>query len=422
MNEVPTHLQPSCEDDYDHESLSCEVARQRLLAAITPLQDSERVNLRAALGRVLRHAISAPVCVPAHTNSAMDGYAINARDIPAQGLNQLRVIGVALAGKPFNGTLGAREAVRIMTGAVVPEGADTIVLQEQASESAGEVTIDARHRRGQHVRLAGEDLAVGSTVLAAGRRLSPADLGLIASLGIGEVTVIRRVRVAFFSTGDELRSLGEPLGRGDIYDSNRYTLFGMLAELGVDAVDLGVVGDNPAALSAAFSSAAEMADVVITSGGVSVGEADYTKAVLGELGEVRFWKVAMKPGRPLAFGRLGRASFFGLPGNPVSVMVTFYLFVQPALEKLMGTTPRTAWTLTARTTKALKKRPGRLEFQRGFLAHDAQGQLRVTPTGDQGSGILSSMSNANCFIVLALDTAQVEADTEVCVQPFDFMR
>ena len=272
------------------------------------------------------------------------------------------------------------------------------------------------------MRLAGEDLAVGSTVLAAGRRLSPADLGLIASLGIGEVTVIRRVRVAFFSTGDELRSLGEPLGRGDIYDSNRYTLFGMLAELGVDAVDLGVVGDNPAALSAAFSSAAEMADVVITSGGVSVGEADYTKAVLGELGEVRFWKVAMKPGRPLAFGRLGRASFFGLPGNPVSVMVTFYLFVQPALEKLMGTTPRTAWTLTARTTKALKKRPGRLEFQRGFLAHDAQGQLRVTPTGDQGSGILSSMSNANCFIVLALDTAQVEADTEVCVQPFDFMR
>ena len=342
MNEAPSNLQPSCEDDYDHESLSCEVALQRLLAAITPLQDSERVNLRAALGRVLRHAISAPVAVPAHTNSAMDGYAINASDIPTQGLNQLRVIGVALAGKPFNGTLGAREAVRIMTGAVVPEGADTIVLQEQASETAGEVTIDARHRRGQHVRLAGEDLAVGSTVLAAGRRLSPADLGLIASLGIGEVTVIRRVRVAFFSTGDELRSLGEPLGRGDIYDSNRYTLFGMLAELGVDAVDLGVVGDNPAALSAAFSSAAEMADVVITSGGVSVGEADYTKAVLGELGEVRFWKVAMKPGRPLAFGRLGRASFFGLPGNPVSVMVTFYLFVQPALEKLMGTTPRTA--------------------------------------------------------------------------------
>ncbi|MSQ66681.1 MAG: molybdopterin molybdenumtransferase MoeA [Gammaproteobacteria bacterium] len=421
MNDAANQPPASCEDDYDLGSLTCAAALQNLLAAVTPLRDSERVNLRAALGRVLPQAISAPAAVPAHPNSAMDGYALNANDVPAQGLVWLRVVGASLAGKPFTGTLGAGEAVRIMTGAVVPAGADTVVLQEQTREVAGEVAIEACHRRGQHVRLPGEDLALGSTVLPAGRRLSPADLGLIASLGIGEVTVVRRVRVAFFSTGDELRSLGEPLGRGDIYDSNRYTLFGMLARLGVDAFDLGVIRDDPAALSAAFTSAAAMADVVITSGGVSVGEADYTKAVLAELGEVRFWKVAMKPGRPLAFGRIGGASFFGLPGNPVSVMVTFYLFVQPTLEKLMGTTPRTAWTLTARTTAALKKRPGRLEFQRGLLALDAQGGLQVTPTGDQGSGILSSMSNANCFIVLDLDTAQVAAHTEVCVQPFDFM-
>jgi molybdopterin molybdotransferase len=271
------------------------------------------------------------------------------------------------------------------------------------------------------VRAAGEDIPLGATVLPAGRRLTPSDLGLIASLGFGEVTVVRRPRVAFFSTGDELRSIGEPLGRGDIYDSNRYTLYGMLTRLGVDAIDLGVVRDDPDALSAAFDSAAAMADVIITSGGVSVGEADYTKEVLGRLGEVRFWKVAMKPGRPLAFGRVGKAAFFGLPGNPVSVMVTFYQFVQPALEKLMGTTPRLPWTLSAKTTTTHKKRPGRVEFQRGCLSRDAQGQLLVTATGDQGSGILSSMSSANCFIVLGMEVAKLEAGSEVQVQLFELL-
>lgn len=410
---------PSCEDDYDLNSLSCEEALKRLLAATEPVRDAERLALRSALGRVLSAPLLAPFPVPAHTNSAMDGYALNARDLPTEGLRALKVVGSSFAGKPFAGAMGPGEAVRIMTGAEVPDGADVVVLQEQVILEGDLVSIDARHKKGQHVRAAGEDLATGATVLPAGRRLTPADLGLVASLGIGEVSVWRRPRVAFFSTGDELRSIGEPLGRGEIYDSNRYTLHGMLARLGVEVLDLGVVRDDPSALEDAFTHAADMADAIITSGGVSVGAADYTRDVLAKLGEVGFWKVAMKPGRPLAFGRLGKAAFFGLPGNPVSVMVTFYQFVQPALEKLMGTTPRSPWTVTARTTAVLKKRPGRVEFQRAVLAREADGTLRVSPTGDQGSGILSSMAQANCFIVLGMETGKVEAGSAVEVQPFE---
>ena len=371
---------------------------------------------------MLARAIASPFDVPAHTNSAMDGYALRGADIPKEGLSTLRVVGASFAGKPFHGVLGSGEAVRIMTGAVVPEGADTVVLQEQVNASEGAVEIDSRHKTGQHVRAAGEDIKAGAIALPAGRRLTPSDLGLIASLGRAEVTVFRRPRVAFFSTGDELRSIGEPLGRGEIYDSNRYTLYGMLMNLGVEPLDLGVVRDDPAALGAAFRRAASMADVIITSGGVSVGEADYTREVLGELGEIRFWKIAMKPGRPLAFGRVGNAAFYGLPGNPVSVMVTFYQFVQPALEKLMGAEPRRTWTLPARTTTALKKKPGRAEFQRGWLARDDAGGWTVTPTGDQGSGILTSMSQANCFIVLDIDAGKVEPGTTVQVQPFELFQ
>ena len=415
------NLIPSCEDDYDLHSLSCEDALTRLLAAVNPVTASERLALRQALGRVLAAPVTAQFPVPAHTNSAMDGYALAHRDVPAEGVAELRVVGSSFAGKPYEGVLGAGEAVRIMTGAVMPEGSDLVVMQEQVIAEGDRISIDARHKHGQHVRAAGEDLKPGAEALPAGRLLTPADLGLVASLGYGELSVLRRPRVAFFSTGDELRSLGESLGRGDIYDSNRYTLYGMLVRLGVEVIDLGVVRDDPAALKAAFASAADMADVIITSGGVSVGEADYTKDVLGELGEVRFWKVAMKPGRPLAFGRVGQAAFFGLPGNPVSVMVTFYQFVQPALEKMMGTSPRPRWNLPARTTATLKKRPGRVEFQRGHAARDAHGQWQVTPTGDQGSGILSSMSQANCFIVLGMDTGKVEAGSEVEVQLFEWL-
>ena len=419
MNDQTVKTQPSCDDDYDPASLTCEEALQRLLAAVTPITDRERVHLRAALGRVLAEPVHARFDVPAHTNSAMDGYAVASADLPADGVGELVVVGTSLAGKPFREELRPGEAVRIMTGAVMPAGADTVLIQERVEERDGRIRFMPGNKPGQHVRRAGEDLATGAVAFRPGRRLSAADLGVIASLGVAEVEVLRRPRIAFFSTGDELRSLGEPLALGEIYDSNRYTLYGMLTQLGVELVDLGVVSDDPARLEDAFTRAARVADAVITSGGVSVGEADYTKEILGRLGEVRFWKVAMKPGRPLAFGHIDGAWFFGLPGNPVSVMVTFYEFVRPALDKLMGTAPRLPWSMPARVTHALKKRPGRVEFQRGFLQRDAAGAVTVTPTGDQGSGILSSMSQANCFIVLPLETAGVAAGATVEVQPFD---
>ncbi|MBX9605220.1 MAG: molybdopterin molybdotransferase MoeA [Gammaproteobacteria bacterium] len=408
----------SCDDDYDQTSLSCDEALTRILGQCEPLAGIERLHLRAALGRVLAAPIAAPFDLPAHTNSAVDGYAVRAADLPLEGTRRLRVIGSAFAGHPFAGSLGAGQAVRIMTGAAVPPGTDVVVMQEHALRHGDEVEIDGAHKPGQNVRAAGEDMVRGQCALAAGRRLGPAELGVIASLGIGEVDVHRRVRVAYFSTGDELRSIGETLGPGEIFDSNRYTLFAMLTRAGVEILDLGVVRDRRDLVEARFREAAAIADVVITSGGVSVGEADYIREVLAALGDVRFWKVSMKPGRPLAFGTLGAARFFGLPGNPVSVMVTFYQFVRPALEKMAGGTPSSLLTLKARTTGTLKKRPGRTEFQRGVLSRDVTGELCVTATGDQGSGILQSMTAGDCFIILGLDTAKVEPGTLVDVQPF----
>jgi len=411
----------SCMDDYDPESLTAEEAMTRMAEFVTPVTGIERVALRAALGRMLAEPVVSAIPVPGHTNSAMDGYAVRAADLPSEGTTaDLSLIGASLAGRPFEGAVGLGQCIRITTGAVMPDGADTVVMQEhvELDAPAQTIRIDAGHRAGQNVRAAGEDIAPGTEVLAPGHSLTPADLGLVASLGIAEVSVWRRLRVAFFSTGDELRSLGEPLVPGAIYDSNRYTLYGMLTELGVEVIDMGVVRDDKEALIAAFASAGANADAVISSGGVSVGEADYTREVMAAVGEVALWKVAMKPGRPMAFGRVGSAVFFGLPGNPVSVMVTFYEFVRDILVRMMGGTPAPVPTLIARTTRRLKKRPGRVEFQRAVLARDAAGDWEVTPTGDQGSGILTSMSQANCFVVLASDSRGVEAGETVLVHPF----
>lgn len=408
----------SCDDDFDPNSLSCEAALAHILAHVNPVTGYERVNLRAALGRVLAEDLHSPFDVPAHTNSAMDGYALNADCLPAQGTAKLVIIGSAFAGRPYAGVVQAGQAVRIMTGAAMPAGTDTVVMQEHVALDGDRVELDGQHKRWQNVRQAGEDLKRGQAVFTCGRRLQAPDLGVIASLGIGEVTVRRRVRVAYFSTGDELRSIGEQLGPGEIFDSNRYTLYAMLKRSEVDIIDMGVVRDRREAVEAALRDASELADVVITSGGVSVGEADYIKEVLASIGEVRFWKVAMKPGRPLAFGALGAARFFGLPGNPVSVMVTFYQFVQPALDKMAGTAPTPPFLIKARTSGVLKKRPGRMEFQRGILSRDQHGELCVTATGDQGSGILNSMASGDCFIILGVETARVEAGTLVDVQPF----
>lgn len=400
-------------------SLSLEEARARMLAEIAPVQGTETVALRDALDRVLAADVVSEVDVPSHRNSAMDGYALSADDLPADGERGFAVIGTSWAGHPFDGKVKAGECVRIMTGATVPEGTDTVVMQEQVRRDNDVAFIGSGHRRGQNVRAAGEDLARGEAALAAGAYLRPAHLGLVASLGMSELVVRRRPRVAFFSTGDELVSIGRPLGEGQIYDSNRYSLFGMLKRLGVEIIDLGVVRDKPGDLEAAFAEAARRADAVITSGGVSVGEADFVTDTLDRLGEVGFWTVAMKPGRPIAFGRLGQAWFFGLPGNPVSVMATFYQLVQPALERLAGLeTPEPPPTLKAIAANGLKKKSGRLEFQRGICRRQPDGSYTVESTGHQGSGILRSMCEANCFIVLEQDRGRVEAGEEVLVQPF----
>jgi molybdopterin molybdotransferase len=349
----------------------------------------------------------------------MDGYAITSDDIGVdQASKPLTVVGEAFAGNPFAGNIQAGESVRIMTGAMIPQGADTIVMQEQATRTDNLIVIENNVHKGDHVRFAGEDMCIGQTILHPGKLITPAELGLLASLGIAEVAVKRRLRVAFFSTGDELSSVGQVLKEGQIYDSNRYTLYGMLERLGAEVIDMGVVKDSRDAIRTAFKQAASMADAILTSGGVSVGEADYVKDTLEELGEVNFWRVAMKPGKPLAIGRIDNAAFFGVPGNPVSAMATFYQFALPALQKQAGMDAPLKLILKARTQSRLQKAVGRLEYQRGVLGYDEQGELVVNTTGVQGSHILTSMSLANCFIILDAESEGVHEGELVKVQPF----
>jgi len=421
---TPTSLrEASCADDYDPNSMPVEKARALIRQFLSPLSATERVHVRLALDRILAEDVTSPLAVPGHDNSAMDGWAVRFADLAANRETELARVGESFAGKPYAGApLAAGQAVRIFTGGVMPAGADTVVVQERATETARGVRVAAGavSKAGQNRRFAGEDVAAGQVVFRRGQPVRPAELGMLASLGIGEVTVFRRLRVAYFSTGDELRSVGTALAEGQIYDSNRYTLYGMLTRLGCEILDMGVIPDVPEALRTAFATAAANADVVLTSGGVSVGEADYVKRLLDEQGEVLFWKIAMKPGRPLAYGRIGNAHFFGLPGNPVAVMVTFYQFVRDALLVLQGRRDVVAVpTFKATLAAPIRKAPGRMEFQRGILAPAADGGYEVRPTGDQGSGILSSMSQANCFIVLSTDTGNVAAGTLVDVQLFE---
>jgi molybdopterin molybdotransferase len=417
MNEPASVQALSCADDYDPNSMPVDKAREVIARFLAPVTATERVHARAALGRVLAADVISPLDVPPHDNSAMDGYAVRHADLKSDGDVTLAVAGTAFAGAPYAGSVTAGVAVRIMTGGVVPQGADTIVMQEHVKAADARVTIGGGHRKGQNLRRAGEDLKAGDPAVRKGLRLRPAEIGLIASLGIPEITVYRRLRVAFFSTGDELVSIGTVPKEGQIYDSNRYTIYSMLERLGCEVLDMGVVVDDPQLIEDAFARASGAADVVITSGGVSVGEADFVKELLNKLGEVVFWKIAMKPGRPLAYGRVGGAHFFGLPGNPVSVMVTFYQFVRDALLKLAGQDPvEVVPTFRVPCTSALKKAPGRTEFQRGILTRGDDGQWTVRVTGEQGSGILRSMSEANCFIILPTDQGNVAPGNLVDVQ------
>lgn len=413
----------SCVSGYDPNALPVAQAQEFIARLVPRVQAVEMLALRASLGRVLARDVISAINVPSHDNSAMDGYALRGSDLAAAGDTVLTVAGTGFAGAQFSGSVGPGQCVRIMTGAVMPEGLDTVVPQEFTRAEGERITVPAGVvRSGDNRRLAGEDLAKGEAALKAGRVLRPADLGLLASLGQAEVPVLRRLRVAFFSTGDELRSIGEPLDEGSVYDSNRYTLWGMLQRLGVDLIDMGVVRDDPAALEAAFRHAAENADAVITSGGVSVGEADHTKQVMKSLGDVLFWKIAMRPGRPMAIGRITSrghdAILFGLPGNPVAVMVTFYAFVRDALLAMSGASPQPLPMLRAASTQAIRKKAGRTEYQRGIVSRSADG-WQVEITGSQGSGILRSMSVANGLVVLHHEQGNVAAGELVDVLPFD---
>ena len=416
----------SCVSGYDPKSLPVEQARDFIARLVPRVAAVEKLTLHAALGRVLAFDVVSPIDVPAHDNSAMDGYALRGTDLAAHGDTVLQLAGsTAFAGSAApEGVLAAGRCVRIMTGAVMPAGLDTVVPQEFVTLDGARVTIPAGVvRTGDNRRLAGEDLARGEIALARGRVLRPADLGLIASLGQAEVPAFRQLRVAFFSTGDELRSIGEPLPAGCVYDSNRYTLWGMLVRLGALPIDLGVVPDDPAALTAAFRAAARDADAVITSGGVSVGEADHTKQVMASLGDVLFWRIAMRPGRPMAIGRIeseGHAAIlFGLPGNPVAVMVTFYALVRDALLAMSGATPQPLPMLRAASVAPIRKKPGRTEYQRGIVERNAAGDLQVRITGSQGSGILRSMSEANGLVVLHHAQGDVAVGESVDVLMFD---
>jgi molybdopterin molybdotransferase len=419
QNETPAH-QPTCSDRNELGTLRADDALQRIVAAVEPLTGYEQVSLPDALGRILYATVVSPIDVPAHTNSAVDGYAINAADLPAPGRTvELAITGVVLAGQPSAVPVPKSQTLRIMTGAPLPKGADTVLMQEHVDRQGDVIRVGSRHQRGENVRKAGEDIQRGETVLNAGRLCTPADIGLLASLGLCEVTVRRRPRVALFSTGDEIYDIGEPRPEGGVFDSNRYTLTAALGRLGVEVKDLGIIPDDKTALLEALSRAAHHSDAIVTTGGVSVGEADYIKAVLAETGRVQFWKVAIKPGRPIAFGRVHDTAFFGLPGNPVAVMVTFYRFVLPALEKIMGITEKTlAPTLTAISSGRIRKKAGRTEIQRGILDRSEQGLWQVCTTGKQGSGILRSMSLANAFIILPDECETVEPGDTVTVQPF----
>ena len=440
MNRPATRMQSlediaACVAGYDPNALPVAQAQDFIARLVPRVQAVEQLAIRSALGRVLARDIVSPIDVPAHDNSAMDGYALRSAELLPGTDTLIGLAGTAFAGAQFSGGVPAGQGVRIMTGAVMPVGLDTVVPQEfTRTDDDGRIRIPAGTvAAGDNRRLRGEDLARGEAALQAGRILTPADLGLLASLGQAEVPVLRRLRVAFFSPGDELRSIGEPLDEGCVYDSNRYTIWGMLQRLGVEVLDLGVVHDEPAALREAFTQAAANADAVITSGGVSVGEADHTKQVMKQLGEVLFWKIAMRPGRPMAIGRIGirpdaegrigepghQAMLFGLPGNPVAVMVTFYAFVRDALLAMSGATPQPLPLLRAVSTEAMRKKPGRTEYQRGIVSQASDGRWQVRITGAQGSGILRSMSEANGMVVLHHGQGHVAAGELVDVIPFN---
>lgn len=411
--------QPNCTDIFETGLLSVERALEQIFSALPSINDYETVNIEQAKGRTLFETIIAPFNVPLNKNSAVDGYALNSIDLLTEGIISLEVIGSAYAGKPCVDKVTDGQCIRIMTGATLPEGVDVIVMQEQVETKDNTIYIDNQHKAGQNIRLAGEDIQQGETILAPGKFITPADIGLMASLGLAEIKVQRKLKIAIASTGNEVISIGMPLSTNSVYDSNRYILYASLDRPDIEIINLGIMEDSPEALLKSFNQASHAADMIISSGGVSVGDADHTKTALIQSGQVDFWKIAIKPGRPLAFGQIGNSVFFGLPGNPVAVMVTFYQFVLPALEYMSGIKDKALTpTLTVKTIEDIRKKPGRTEIIRGVLQQDSEGIWSIKTTGKQGSGILRSMSLANAFIILEHDRDTVKAGEMVTVQPF----
>ncbi|MGZ8162444.1 MAG: molybdopterin molybdotransferase MoeA [Methylobacter sp.] len=398
--------------------ISLEQALERIREAINPVAGSEKVMLKNALGRILSQSIYSPINIPPDRNAAMDGYAFSSADINREHPFTLGLAGTSWAGKPFKGQLQPGQCVRIFTGAVIPDQADSVIMQERVQAKGQTIHFPAHTPAGQNIRAVGEDVKQGALLCAHPKQLTAGDLGLLASAGINDISVKRQLKIAFFSTGDELTSLGQALESGKIYDSNRYSLSGLLADPNYDTVDLGVIRDNKQLLENKLIEASKSYDVIITTGGASVGEADYIKEILESCGQVNFWKVAIKPGKPLAFGKIGSCCFFGLPGNPVAVITTFQQMVAPALKQLCGAPACKPLQLIATCTTALKKAPGRQEFLGGVLTQTGEGGFYVASSGKQGSHILSSISRANCYIVLPAECSGVRAGETVRVEPF----
>jgi molybdopterin molybdotransferase len=397
--------------------LPFEQALAQMLSAIKSVNETEFITLAQGLNRVLASDISSPLNVPPHNNSAMDGYAFKLASLATS--KTLTMIGRSMAGEPFQGECQLGECIRIMTGAKLPMCCDTVEMQENCQANAENITFLESRKFNDNVRFSGEDIAINQQVFLQGKKLSAIDIGVLASLGVPKIEVYRKIIVAVLATGDELKQPGETLGEGDIFESNSHALIAMLEKLNTTVINFGIIEDDEQAIRHAFEQADQQADVVISSGGVSVGDADYTKMVLEQLGEIGFWKIAMKPGKPFAFGKLPNSYFFGLPGNPVSALVTAHQLTVPALLKLQNAQVTKLPLLKVKTTTALNKRSGRMDFQRAILASNEQGEMIVTSTGSQGSGILTSMSAANCYIVLASCQGKVAAGEVVNVQLFD---
>lgn len=405
----------ACCDILSPAFLSVEQAREQILALMSPVTETESVSIQQCYQRVLARQVDSPINVPAYRNSAMDGYALRSDDLER---NRYRVVAEVLAGRHYPKTVARGEAVKIMTGAPMPQGADTVVMREQATQNAEMVSFaGANIQAGQNVRQAGEDVAQGQAVFHSGQRLLSPEMGMLASLGFAHAEVLRPVKVAIFSTGDEVQAPGVEIKPNSIFDANRFTLTGLLQSLGCQVIDLGIIEDDETKMMQWLEQAAAQADVVITSGGVSVGDADFIKSALEKLGHIDFWRINMRPGRPLAFGQIAGKPFFGLPGNPVAVMVSFINFVEPALRKMQGEQGWQALKINAITLEDLRSRQGRTEFSRGVYAFNTQGQMTVRTTGKQGSGILRSMSEANCLIEIAPAIDTVKAGESVTIIP-----